>query len=293
VCYWLSSALNPAKHVWKHDFDVKEIYVTKKIRTNPEGLVIPPQKEVKSIHGAVLISSETASAIGRTRQYDASTQETQIDRVSTFHFIARNTDPNNPQEWSATIWSRIQRRLLMFVAFAFNKELKPRNPSELCGQPSIALGKVHAKQSRPGIGEANTGPKREPTSSQDQDQTMTSALWTSIALTGKTQWARTTNIAPDHEVWNLWLDEASKKASPAWSPERQLYVPPCSQAKDIHGNVWVQLPKWDCQERLSQLFGQYDRETKQKYTVRHTLPEAIREPSEALTQVVSTPPGLH
>ncbi|KAJ9661566.1 hypothetical protein H2198_001946 [Neophaeococcomyces mojaviensis] len=272
--YWLSSALNPAQHVWKHDFTVKEIFVTKKIRMNPQGLAVPPQEKLVSAKGGVLISSEVASVVGRTRQYHADKQEKQMERIRTFHFIARNTDSHHPQEWTATAWSRSWRFLCRFAAFAFNMETKIGTSARADRHSSIALGNMQPNQSQPVTAGADPNSKQRLDFRQDQDQNMTSALWTAIALTGKTQWARTTNIAPDHEVWNAWLAEASKRASPAWSRERQLYVPPCAQARDIMGNIWVQLPTWNCQKRLSELFEQYGRESKQKYTVRHEPPDA-------------------
>ena len=70
------------------------------------------------------------------------------------------------------------------------------------------------------------------------------ALWTVIASTGTTRWARSAKIAPDSQAWDDWLDEAQKHLTPGRRPEFK------------NGNMVD--PLWDCQAALSRLLLKYE-----------------------------------
>ncbi|KAL8726690.1 MAG: hypothetical protein Q9166_006558 [cf. Caloplaca sp. 2 TL-2023] len=70
------------------------------------------------------------------------------------------------------------------------------------------------------------------------------ALWTVIASTGTTRWARSAKIAPDNQAWDDWLDEAQKQLHPVRRPE-------------FKNGIMVD-PSWDCQAALSELLSKYE-----------------------------------
>ena len=70
------------------------------------------------------------------------------------------------------------------------------------------------------------------------------ALWTVIACTGTTRWARSARIAPDNQAWDDWLDEAQKHLEPGKRP--------------VFRNGIMIDPLWDCQAALSRLLSKYE-----------------------------------
>ena len=70
------------------------------------------------------------------------------------------------------------------------------------------------------------------------------ALWTVIASTGTTRWARSVKAAPDNQAWDDWLDEAQQHLEPGKSP--------------VFKNGIMVEPEWDCQAALSRLLLEYE-----------------------------------
>ena len=70
------------------------------------------------------------------------------------------------------------------------------------------------------------------------------ALWTVIASTGTTRWARSVKAAPDNQAWDDWLDEAQDHLVRGKSP--------------IFKNGIMVEPDWDCQAALSRLLSKYE-----------------------------------
>lgn len=104
-----------------------------------------------------------------------------------------------------------------------------------------------------------------------KEDTFTTALWKAIALTGTSQWARHTHIAPNNKVWTRWLDEAEKRARDGVDFEAQI--------KQGIGSV-VETPRWDYQESLMQMFKAEAALEKRRPPEAHKLPETVNELSQ-------------
>ena len=79
----------------------------------------------------------------------------------------------------------------------------------------------------------------------------TSALWTTIALTGSIRWLQGTNIAPNNDVWEEWIRRAGEEARPKLVSGQEML-----ETKIVikDSEAWVQLPQWPFQRVLNDLF---------------------------------------
>jgi hypothetical protein len=171
--YWLSSALNPFTHVWKHNYDIEKF----KIELQPESEDASPEFRLRGAQ------SHPMPSPGRA-----------LTRVLTMELPKHVPIGANPEPYNAAI--------------------------------------------------------------------MTRALWIAIALTENTRWARSTNIAPSHPVWDQWLAEAQKHVDRTFFRTKRRFIP--RYRKCAHGcHIYVQ--QWDCNDYLSKLFKKHNRWQRASY----------------------------
>ncbi|KAL8795844.1 MAG: hypothetical protein Q9195_001724 [Heterodermia aff. obscurata] len=84
----------------------------------------------------------------------------------------------------------------------------------------------------------------------------TTALWEAIALTGTSNWLKSTNIAPKNRVWDKWIDIAGKAA--------RLDQPDCKGTHEVDsgGQKTIILSAWPYRQKLAQLFEEEESEQK-------------------------------
>ena len=77
-----------------------------------------------------------------------------------------------------------------------------------------------------------------------ENHTFTHALWTVIAVTGSSAWARDFDLAPKSPAWELWLSDALEKVTIAGTHRH-------GTKPDI-----IEIPQWHPTKRLSEIFAE-------------------------------------
>jgi len=261
--YWMSSALNPMKRVWEHNFEVKQLGIATRNQGSSTGSGVPHKDP--SGTGASTASPTTKAIVPSpvSHQYypngvwQPSWEKRHGNRVPTSLSILRPEEQIDDVE---NTWSRLHRQAVRFRNFAFNTRDAINSPTSPGIQNyTLAAG---VQQSTPLI----------LTSKKKQEPNLTSALWTVIALTGSARWARSTNIAPNNAAWDEWLKKAEEKATARWSDRRQVWVPPCNTYHD-NGMIWIKLPEWDYQACLSDYFKQQSEATRTHLNMQAAIDE--------------------
>lgn len=236
--YWWSSAWSPRTHVWEHHYKIEKLGFTRRYITTDDETIEPQETE---LYPAPEEHEEHHKAV--------------IDKNSIqFH---------TPGTWKGRKFSRVYTS---DATFARGHHLHLQDQD--AGPPLFDFQRLRSISSRSerSIGE---DPK---TSSPDAEKnqykrSLTSALWTVIALTGTSRWARTSQIAPDTHVWNLWLQEAENKARARWSETAGTYVPACIAYKEKSGTLWIKLPEWEYGKRLTELLKEHGGAETQRWEV--------------------------
>ncbi|KIW67176.1 hypothetical protein PV04_06447 [Phialophora macrospora] len=163
VLYWISSALNPFTHVWRHNYDVEKFKIDfqpdaeQEIpKFDPGG---PGDRDLEASPASSLAENALKATLPKKRTHILPTQSTTLKQP---------------------------KRMLTRILTLDLAMLTPTTP--------------------------NPPPYKAPM--------MTTALWVTIALTENTRWARSTNIAPSHPVWDQWLSAAQNHVE----HERQQYA---------------------------------------------------------------------
>jgi len=260
--YWMSSALNPTTHVWEHNFEVTKLGIAKR-NLNPPQNSSPPNKDPSGTGAStttdaaqVVIPSQNVHQYYATGVWQPSWKQRHSNRVPTSRSILRPEDEDNKVE---TIWAQLRRQTMRFMDFAFNTQDKTNSPTSPHIQKPISAAGVQLSLFS------------IPVLEKKQKPNLTSALWTAIALTGSARWARSTNIAPNNAAWDKWLEEAEEKATARWSYQRQALVPPCRCVCDDKGKLWIKLPDWDYQTRLSDYFKEQSEATRIRLDMKAAL----------------------
>lgn len=228
MLYWASSARDPFEHVWKHDYQIEELGFTKKMIgrvSNGKASIEPLISELSPPNGNLRFDGKSAVIEETSLPYfNAHWKLRRLEKKPTFAAIVR---PGDQYEFPDT---KGQSRITDF--FFGHRAANPQDQKQ---------GSLIAP-----------------------NRTMLSALWTVIALTGSSRWARTSNLAPDNAVWDMWLKEAEEVASSKWSRAYGCYLPACRRweekpAADGKKKIWISLPdpKWEYQTRLSELFREH------------------------------------
>lgn len=194
VLYWISSALNPFTHVWRHNYDVEKF----KIDFQPDA-----EQEVPEFH---------PGGPG-DRDLEASPASSPAENALKATLPKRRT------------------------------HILPTQPTTL-KQPKRMLTRILTLDlAMPTTTTPSPPPYKAPM--------MTTALWVTIALTENTRWARSTNIAPSHPVWDQWLSAAQNHVERTYFKSHDRFVPRYRQS---HDGSTIYLQQWDCNKCLGELF---------------------------------------
>lgn len=131
----------------------------------------------------------------------------------------------------------------------------PNDPSTTLRQPKKMLTRVLTLDiAKPSPKTLNPAPYKA--------RMMTTALWVTIALTENTRWARSTNIAPSHPVWDQWLSTAQKHVERTYFKAKDRFVPRYRRSDD-DGTIYLQ--QWDCNKHLGELFRRHTKWQRASY----------------------------
>ncbi|EXJ80702.1 hypothetical protein A1O3_06986 [Capronia epimyces CBS 606.96] len=307
VLHWASSALNPLTHHWEHNYDLELLKVKPPIQVDPKRQPQPPTSLLQSppqplplplspstdgtgppfhtftttptnnpvgVMFASPVASPTASprpstepgSAGAANDNETSNDNSNDAAVDTLRKRAEVRFQLNPpalQQKGATNLDA-------------DADVEARRPSG--AKPSRRLSTASMARSAFNLGLGRKGTSSSQVSVRPEMPkevaNYTAALWTAIALTGSVRWLNKTNIVPDNAVWDEWVDEAGRRAAPKWRLNQ-----PHHQRGDSPVPTWyldsdgcVNLPLWDYQGRLGQLFKDADAKLKN----RPELPRAVQ-----------------
>lgn len=228
VLHWGSSALNPLTHHWEHNYDVNIMNFNPPIRNESKG-TSPDNTRSATFLGNVPVIAVTTprSPIEPRSPDDYDLERMAIRKRSTVTFLEDTTKEASRDKQEVDVQVRSRPKLPHSVStFSLN-----RRNTQLAARPEV--------------------PK--------EVANYTSALWTAIALTGSVRWLRNSHIVPDNEVWDKWVTEAGKRVVPKFNHKERM-IPTWWYDEN---NV-VNLPLWDYQDRLGQLFREADLEMKKR-----------------------------
>ncbi|KAJ9655598.1 hypothetical protein H2198_005599 [Neophaeococcomyces mojaviensis] len=259
VLYWASSARNPALHVWKHDFEKTEIGFTRKMVMNKSGMIVPQQSELSPVDCEF---SPSSRSIEPEYYFNRHWKQKLLARTSTMFSVGREEEQRPPVERSG------DGTFIEFVMGGWRAYLPWPKQTQPPTQGSVLEEKT-AVNGKP----ADGGHATKKGSQEGHPRSLTSALWTVIAVTGSSSWARSTNIAPNNEVWDKWLKEAEEKAVARYSRSQKTFVPACMIWEDAEEKKWISLPFWNYQTRLSELFREQSDATRKRFEEPHAISE--------------------
>ncbi|KAK5941139.1 hypothetical protein PMZ80_006416 [Knufia obscura] len=268
--YWMSSALEPTKHVWEHNFNIEEFGIVRRAGKAPVVQASQQYGALGSATGSAIDVSQAGITTIKSQKYyvngiwQSSWNPRRAQRVPTKLAILRPGDPK-AQPTPEPLWLQFKRHGARFVSFASNNRTLVNSPTSPVTGFSLDQGVQHVHTAATA---GHSIPK--PASQEKEKPNLTSALWTAIALTGSAKWARSTNIAPNNAAWDQWLDEAGRQATVRCSKPRQIYVPPCT-AFESDGKTSIVLPQWPYQTRLSDFFREQSETTRQRYDMQTAL----------------------
>ncbi|KAK5088184.1 hypothetical protein LTS08_004757 [Lithohypha guttulata] len=205
--YWASSAINPSTHVWQHDFDVKEMGFTRRMIKDQYGKIVPQTSELSpaSTRGRLTALKQVFMLLTRTRaeEEDDDDGETTIMNRSSQLYFNGNWKPD-------TLLPRVPTAAVV-VQPGRHISLAPSKPEALGWNFAVNMNDILLEtMSAVVVGatevvrHVGTDPERGGNTAMPATKKpntgMTSALWTVVALTGGSHWARSTNIAPNNAV---------------------------------------------------------------------------------------------